>query len=123
MNIAARILTGLLALIGLVTGLKTVFGGIESIAASPFLDNSHRFLAGIWLGVGMGLAYCTLRWSAKDTPVLLRALMLTIFVGGVARAIGLIHYAPETRIVVATAIELIVPPIVVWMQSRGAGKS
>jgi hypothetical protein len=44
--------------------------------------------------------------------------MATIFLGGIARAIGAIGYpAVEPQIVVAMAIELILPALLVWLQA------
>jgi len=115
MNIATRILTALLAIIAFILGGH---GAIEGLAveAPSILDNEYRFFAGVWFGVGLGLAYCVLH--LERTTLLFRALMLTIFMGGIARIIGLSEYAAEAQIIAPIAIELVAPILLVWMQSR-----
>ncbi len=120
MKIAAQILTGILVFFGFYLGLTQMIGGLPADVPT-MLDNHHRFFAGIWFGVGFGLAYC-IRYL-EDATVLFRALLLAIFIGGIARIIGFTAYDPEARMIVATAIELIFPPALVWMQSRIAHKA
>lgn len=118
MSLAARILTGLLALIGVGTGAKSIFFGLAESNAAALLDNGHRFYAGIWLGVGLSLLYCAVRWKSEDVTLLFRASMLAIMVGGVARAVGLLHYGAEPPMLVAIAIEWVVPVVAIALESR-----
>lgn len=111
-----RVFTALLTLIGFAVGGKSIFLGLSELSAPPLLDNEYRFFAGIWFGVGCGLAYCL--FHIRHCSALYRGLMATIFVGGIARAIGAIGYpAVEQKIVVAIVIELILPVILVWLQA------
>ena len=118
MIVIVRVLTSLLAVIAVVIGGRGVLFGLSDVQASAVLDNEHRFFAGIWFGVGIGLAYCVVH--LRESTLLFRGLMLTIFVGGMARIIGLGSYEPEAQIIAPIAIELIAPTLLVWMQSRVA---
>lgn len=115
MNVTTRVLTGLLALIGIVSGLAGVFGGVDGEVASA-VDNQFRYFAGVWLAVGLGLAYCAVK--IRESTELFRVMMLAVFLGGMARAIGVIGYGAETKLMVAIGIELVVPVLLVWMQGR-----
>ena len=111
-----RLLTALLALIGVGIGGKGVFIGLSALSAPMALDNEYRFFAGIWFGVGCGLAYCL--FHIRHCSALYRGLMATIFIGGIARAIGAMSYpAVDRQIIVAIAIELILPALLVWLQA------
>ncbi len=118
MLIAARIGTALFAFIALATGSKAVVGGLKIAEATHQLDNDHRFFAGIWLAAGLGLAYCV-PFLAESTT-LFRFLMGTLMMGGVARAIGWMSYPPDRRMVVAVVIELVLPLVLLFLQSRVA---
>jgi hypothetical protein len=122
MLITARILTGLLALIALGTGLKGSLSGLEITEAAPIVDNTFRYYAGVWAGVGVGLAYCVAYMPSATE--LLRFLMLAIFIGGVARAIGLSTYEVfERKIVVGIVIETVVPLLVIGLQYAATSAS
>ncbi len=118
MLIAARIGTALFALISLATGSKVMIRGLEAADATHQMDNDHRFYAGIWLALGLGLAYCV-PYLAESTG-LFRFLMVSLMVGGVARAIGWSQYPPDRRMVVAVVIELVFPTLLVFALSRVA---
>ena len=111
-----RVFTALLALIGFAVGGKSIFLGLSELSAPPMLDNEYRFFAGIWFGVGCGLAYCL--FNIRRCAALYRGLMVMIFVGGIARVIGAIGYpAVDRQIVVAIVIELVLPVILVRLQT------
>ena len=68
----------------------------------------------MWAGVGAGLAYCAV--NIADSTLLLRALMLAVFIGGIARAVGLPSYdAYDKKIIVGIVIETVVPLLVVGL--------
>ncbi len=121
MLIIARILTGLLALIALGTGAKSALGGLSELPEVPqVLDNTYRYYAGVWAGVGAGLAYCAV--AMPEVTVLLRCLMLAIFLGGLARAVGMTAYdAVETKVMVGTGIEVIAPILVIGLTALSQG--
>jgi len=96
MKIAVRIMAALLTLIAFGIGSTSVMKGLGGTNAAPLVDNSFRFFAGIWFAFGFGLLYCLIH--VEKSTLLLRFLMLAIFMGGIARAIGLMHYSPEKEI-------------------------
>ena len=111
-----RLFTGLLGVIALVTGGEAMLLGLGDVDVPALLDNTYRFLAGIWFGAGCGLVYCVL--NIESSTLLLRSLMLAIFLGGIARLIGLPEYEViEPQFMVAIAIELFFPPLIVGLQS------
>lgn len=110
-----RFLTGILTLLGIVIGGKSVIMGLNLADAPTSLDNGYRFYAGTWFGVSLGLGYCI--FHIQRCGLLYRGLLLTIFVGGIARIVGAFSYAQvEPNIIVPTLIELILPPLLVWLQ-------
>ena len=130
MNIVLKILTGLLAIAGLVIGTANMLGGlvgfaefsgsgslgpVEQSAAYAVMDNSTRFLGGIFLGVGIGFVYCLK--DLDDKLVLFRFLLLAIFIGGIARVIGWVEMGSITEGTIApTVIELVFPAVMLALQ-------
>jgi hypothetical protein len=113
----------LYGLIAFATGGLVMFGGAEA-GADPMTDNTFRFLAAIWVGVGVGFFVCAWRYRTEST--LFRVLMVALFLGGIGRAIGLLYYPATTELIVLIALELVPPLFLVPMQTalaRGAGAS
>ena len=111
-----RLFTALLALIGFAVGAKGMFLGLAELHAPPMIDNEYRFFAGIWFGVGCGFAYCL--FHIRNCAAVYRGLMATVFIGGIARAIGALAYpSVDPQIIVAIIIELILPVILVRLQA------
>ena len=114
-----RIGSGLLGLIGLISGGKAIFNGIEghlgeaAATVDPtvlnMMDNEFRFFAGIWLLVGFALIVGAIAIHKK--PDLIQIGLEAVFVGGVARAIGAFEYGLLPQTTVAIGIELIAPVI------------
>ena len=108
-----RLLTALLVFFGLMVGGKGVLTGLSE---SAHLDNEYRFFAGVWLGVGCGLMYCLLQ--VRQCANFYFGLLGIIFIGGIARLIGMLDYGVvEPRIAVATAIEVVFLALIVWLQA------
>ncbi len=116
MTNVTRVLTALFALIALATGALAVVGGIAETSVPVLVDNEFRFFAGIWFAAGLGLAYCAA--TITESTKLFRFLMIAIFIGGIARAIGLTEYSPERKMIVGIAIETVLPSLLLIMQSR-----
>lgn len=115
MNVALRVATLLFAAIALGTGAKFVLGGLPP-GAEATLDNTFRFLGGVWLAVGLGLIHCFV--SFDKTERVFAFLMRVLIVGGLARAVGLLFVPPERAIVVAIVIELVIPPVLLVLRAR-----
>ena len=113
----------LYGLIAFATGGSVMFGGAEA-GADPMTDNTFRFLAAIWVGVGVGFFTCAWRYRTETT--LFRVLMVALFIGGIGRSIGLLYYPATTELIVLIALELVPPLFLVPMQAalaRGAEAS
>lgn len=119
MNTAIRVFTFLLGVIGLVTGGASISSGL--VDAAPLVDNTFRFYAGIWMAVGLGLIHAAVAYEKSEQVFgfLLRA----VFVGGLARAIGLLDYPPEPRLLVAIAVEIVVPLLLLKARAHAARRS
>ena len=117
MNTLVRIATGLFGLIALATGAAALVKGLDVPSAAAIADNNHRFFAGVWLVSGIGLLHSAVDLAGSKN--LFRLLMLAIFVGGVGRAIGMTAYEPETRMIVGTLIETVVPAALVGLHALG----
>lgn len=115
MNVALRIATLIFAVIALGTGAKFVLGGLPP-GSDAVLDNSFRFLGGIWFAVGLGLIHCFV--SFDKTERVFAFLMRALIVGGLARAVGLFFVAPQRAIIVAIVIELVIPPVLLVVRAR-----
>ena len=129
MKIISMILTGLLAVAGIVIGGVNMIGGlagfaafsdagslgaIEQAAGYPVIDNSTRFLGGVFVGVGLGFAYCLKEMSEKI--LLLRFLLLGIFIGGIARVIGWAELGMiDSSTIPPTIVELVFPPAILLL--------
>ena len=95
-----RIGSGLLGLIGLISGGRAIWNGIEGhlgeAAASidpmvlNLMDNEFRFFAGIWFLVGFALIVGAIAIHKK--PDLIQVGLEAVFVGGIARAVGIGQY-------------------------------
>ena len=120
MRILLIIMTGLLAAAGLFIGTAHVLGGVIGFAeftgsgalgdlgqapGYPLLDNTHRFLAGIFVATGIGFAYCLT--DLQNKLLLFRFLLLGIFIGGIAPVISWVSDLTHPR---ATCFPLINRP-------------
>jgi hypothetical protein len=105
----------LYGLIAFATGGLVMVGGAEA-GADPMTDNTFRFLAAIWVGVGVGFFTCAWRYRTETT--LFRVLMVALFLGGIGRSTGLLHYPATTELIALIALELVPPLFLVPMQAR-----
>jgi len=115
-GVVVRVLTILLGVIALGTGVKAIGAGLGPGTPSALLDNHYRYYGGIWLAAGPGLLYCVAR--LRESAQLFRFLMFAIMVGGVGRAIGVMQLGPERPMLIAIAIELLVPALLLTLYPR-----
>ena len=122
-----KVMTTLLAIAGIVVGSANLLGGlvgfaefsdsgslgsIEQAAGYAVIDNSSRFLGGIFLGVGLGFLYCL--FDLRNKLPLFHILLLAIFIGGIGRMVGWAELGEITAGTIApTVIELVFPPIMI----------
>ena len=82
-------LTGVLALIPILTGAITMKGVHDPLYAAldlrgnPLSDSNLRFLGGVWLGLGLAAFWMVPRLRAQT--VLFRVVWGAIFIGGLGR--------------------------------------
>jgi Domain of unknown function (DUF4345) len=120
-----QIVTALLGLVPVLTGVLTMFGVKDplyagsGLAAIPLLDSNLRFFGGIWLA--LGLAVWSLVPAIERQGTAFRAIWGAIFLGGIGRLLSilLIGY-PPLPFVGFTALEIIGAPLFVYWQHRVA---
>ncbi|MEQ9375320.1 MAG: DUF4345 family protein [Imperialibacter sp.] len=114
MLIFIRIFLILYGLIAAGTGFHAMTGPYDP-AIAPMADNSHRFIAAIWASLALGFFYCA--WFPSEVA-LFRFLMIALFIGGIVRAVALVHYSPTPIIWAVILLELIPTPILWYMHSK-----
>ncbi len=131
MRILLIIMTGILAAAGLIIGSAHVLlgvvgfaeftggGALGDLGKAPgyiLLDNTTRFLAGIFVATGIGFAYCIT--DLQNKLLLFRFLLLGIFIGGIARVISWVELGVIDATILPTIIELVFPPVMLFLQQR-----
>ena len=116
-----QIITGVLALIPIVTGAIGLLGTDDPLYAgvphNVLLDSNLRFFGGFWLAMGLAILWVTRKIETETT--LFRALWGAVFVGGIGRVISIFVAAPPPAPFIAfTVLELVGAPLFVWWQSR-----
>jgi hypothetical protein len=118
-----QILTAILGLVPILTGIIGLFGLADPLYASagipvvPVLDSNLRFFA----GVGLGIAILWLVPRIESQTVLFRTIWGAIFLGGVGRLLSILFAGlPAVPFVAFTALELVGAPIFVYWQHRVA---
>ena len=123
---ALQILTGLLAVIPVGTGLLGILGVEDPVYVAVgvprilLLDTNLRFYSGAWLGLGLALFW--LIPTIERQTVLFRVLWGMIFIGGIGRVLSMMRLGwPPVPFVAFTAIELVGAQLFIWWQSRLTG--
>jgi len=106
-------LIGLLGVIAVVAGGKSVVSGLDGIVdvvAQPAveIDNNVRFLSAIWTALGLALLSCVRAPGSRRQA--LKALLWLVFAGGVGRLVAFwFHGLPATPYLAITASEVFAP--------------
>jgi Domain of unknown function (DUF4345) len=123
MKRALQIVTGVLGLVPIVTGLIGMSGTSDPIYAAaglaplPLLDSNLRFFAGVWFGLGLAILWLVPKIDTQT--VLFRAVWVMIFCGGVGRLISLILVGvPPAPFVGFIILEIVGAPFFIWWQAR-----
>ena len=104
----------LYGLIAIGTGFQAMTGPYDP-TVEPMADNSHRFIAAMWASMALGFFYTA--WNPSEVA-LFRFLMIALFIGGIVRAVALVHYEPTPIIWAVIILELVPTPILWYMHSK-----
>lgn len=114
-----KIVSGILGMVPLLTGLVTMMGVYDPIYANaglpgnPLLDSNLRFFGGVWFG--LGVAFLWLIPKIEAHAVLFRVIWGAIFVGGIGRLLSIIFVGtPPIPFIMFTALEVIGAPLFVY---------
>ncbi len=125
---ALQIVSALMGTVPVITGLVQMMGIHDPLYASlnlpadATLDSNMRFLAGVWLGLGLASWWLVPRIS--EQTVLFRVLWLMIFLGGIGRLVSMASVGlPPTPFIAFTALEILGAPLFVYWQHRVAQNS
>jgi Domain of unknown function (DUF4345) len=116
-----QVLTAILSLIPMVTGMLAMTGVDDPVYASlgmprsPVLDSNLRFFAGVWLGLGIALLW--LIPSIERQTTLFRAVWGAVFLGGIGRLLSVTFIGlPPFPFIGFTALEIIGAPLFIYWQ-------
>ena len=103
-----------IALAHIIVGPSSIPG---SIPGNATMDSEDRFYATLFLGFGAAVLWCVRAVERKSAIVYW--LMLTFFLGGLARIMSIIAVGwPNALFVLLTLVELVLPLVVAYMQFR-----
>jgi hypothetical protein len=121
-KLGLQVITGVLGVIPVVTGLIGMFGLSDPIYASAglpanvLLDSNLRFFGGVWLGLGLAMFWLVPK--IEKQTILFRAIWGMIFLGGVGRLISMLLQAlPPIPFIAFTILEIAGAPIFVLWQA------
>ena len=135
MRLVLKVMTGLLAAILLISGSVIMLSGMMGLAeivragslgnvtgaaGFPLVDNVMRFLGALMFTLGLGFIYSL--FDVQNKTVFFRFLLLAIFLGGFARLLAWSQSGVVLATIPSTAIELIFPPLMYYLQSRLTAK-
>jgi len=112
-----------LCLIPIGTGLVTMMGVADPIYAGlgipdiPMLDGNLRFFGGVWLVLGLSLAWVIPSIGTRSSEF--RIIWIAVFMGGIGRLLSMAFSGmPPLPFVGFTAIEIVgAPLILLWQRS------
>jgi hypothetical protein len=88
-----------------------------SIPVNATMDSEDRFYATLFGAYGAALLWCVRDIESKGTYV--RLLALVFFIGGVARIVSILAVGvPNTFFIAMSILELVLPLVMLFMNSR-----
>jgi len=103
-----------IAALHIVFGPKAIPG---SVSVNATMDSEDRFYAVLFGAYGVALLWCIKDIERKSAIVYVLA--LTFFAGGLARLVSVASVGfPNTFFIVMTGLELLIPFMMVFLQSR-----
>ncbi len=107
----------LIALLHIVLGPASIPGAIPVNAT---MDSEDRFYATLFLAYGATLLWCVKDVERKAKVVYF--LMLTFFVGGLARIVSILAVGlPNAFFIAMTIVELVLPIVFAYLQHKVSG--
>jgi hypothetical protein len=120
---ALQIVTAILGLVPLATGLIGMSGISDPIYASlglpadPLFDSNLRFFAGVWLGLGLAIFWLVPK--IEQHTLLFRVIWGMIFIGGIGRIVSMLFVGlPPAPFIGFTVLEIVGAPLFVIWQRR-----
>lgn len=90
-----------------------------SIPVNATMDSEDRFYAVFFLAYGAAVLWCLRDWRSKRREI--RLLMAVFFIGGLARLVSIaVVGLPHPFFVAMAIIELVLPPLVIWLSAWAA---
>jgi uncharacterized protein YjeT (DUF2065 family) len=120
-----QIVTAILAIVPLITGIITMLGIHDPLYASlnlpmsPALDGNLRFFGGVWFGLGIAVLWLVPTIEKQST--LFRFIWGAIFLGGIGRMLSIVLVGPPPIPFIGfTVLEVVGAPLFVYWQYRVA---
>ena len=112
-----RIILGVLGLVPIFIGLSGIYTGLDSLVPGAEItsvaDGQYRYLSAIYFGFGCILIWIQFRLEQEEQ--LFRILMAIVFIAGLGRVAAMVAQGmPGFSVILATAFELVVPPILIF---------
>lgn len=90
-----------------------------AVPVNATMDSEDRFYAVFFLAYGAAILWCAMDVQGRVRQI--RLLMAVFFLGGVARMVSMLQVGlPHPFFIAMTAIELVQPPLMVWLADRVA---
>lgn len=119
-NALLGLATAALALMTLLWGSESPVYAAAEIPRVAALDSNLRFFGGMGLGLGLGLLWITP--TIERRTAVFRLIWLCALLGGFGRVVSMaIVGRPPLPMILFTAIEIPLVPVLLWWQSRVAG--
>jgi hypothetical protein len=108
-----------ISLLHIVLGPASIPG---SVPVNATMDSEDRFYATLFLAFGVVLLWCCKDVERKANVV--HFLMLTFFVGGLARIVSILAVGlPNDFFIAMTVLELVLPGVYAYLMYRVAGRT
>lgn len=92
-----------------------------ALPVNATMDSEDRFYAALFLGFGAATVWCSRDLARRGG--LLKALLATFFLGGVARIVSWVMVGPPGDLFAFLgSLELILPPLFWWWHARTFGQ-
>jgi hypothetical protein len=122
-----QVVSALMGAVPVITGIVQLMGIHDPLYANlhlpqdATLDGNMRFLAGIWLGLGLASWWLVPRIAQETVLFLFQWLM--IFLGGIGRLVSMVAVGiPMSPFIAFTALEIVGAPFFCLLAAQGRAK-